>query len=52
MFCRFGSVDDSRPVLYVRDCGLPNLTCLLGGKIDNVYDILDVLAATGGLEAA
>jgi glycine/D-amino acid oxidase-like deaminating enzyme len=45
-------VDDSRPVLYVKDCGLPNLTCLLGGKIDNVYDILDVLAAEGGLEAA
>lgn len=32
-------VDDSRPVLYVTDWGLPNLTCLMGGKIDNIYDI-------------
>jgi glycine/D-amino acid oxidase-like deaminating enzyme len=45
-------VDDSRPVLYLKDCGLPHLTCMLGGKIDNIYDILDVLAAAGGLEAA
>ncbi len=36
-------VDDSRPVLYRRDCGLPNLTSLLGAKIDNVYDVLEVL---------
>ena len=33
-------VDDSRPVLYVTDWGLPNLTCLMGGKIDNIYDII------------
>jgi len=39
-------VDDSRPVLYRRDCGLPNLTCLLGGKIDNIYDIIEYEAAT------
>ncbi len=38
-------VDDSRPVLYRRDCGLPNLTCLLGGKIDNIYDIVAVMSA-------
>lgn len=34
-------VDDSRPVLYRRDCGLPNLTSLMGGKIDNIYDIME-----------
>ncbi|MBD3366836.1 MAG: FAD-dependent oxidoreductase [Candidatus Eisenbacteria bacterium] len=33
-------VDDSRPVLYVTDWGLQNLTCLMGGKIDNIYDII------------
>jgi hypothetical protein len=44
MFCKFGSDDDSRPVLYRRDCGLPNLTCMLGAKIDNIYDVLEVLA--------
>lgn len=34
-------VDDSRPVLYRRDCGLAGLTCLMGGKIDNIYDIME-----------
>ena len=34
-------IDDSRPVLYCRDCGLRNLTCLMGGKIDNIYDIIE-----------
>jgi glycine/D-amino acid oxidase-like deaminating enzyme len=38
-------VDDSRPVLHRKDCGLPGLTCILGGKIDNVYDIMDALTA-------
>lgn len=38
-------VDDSRPVLYRRDCGLPHLTSLMGGKIDNIYDILEFEAA-------
>lgn len=37
-------VDDSRPVLYREDCGLPNLTCMLGAKIDNIYDVLEVMA--------
>ena len=36
-------VDDSRPVLHRTDCGLPGLTCVLGGKIDNVYDMMDSL---------
>ena len=36
-------VDDSRPVLYRENCGLPNLTCMLGAKIDNIYDVLEVV---------
>lgn len=32
-------VDDSRPILFKRGQGLKNLTCILGAKIDNVYDI-------------
>ena len=32
-------VDDSRPILFKKNQGLANLTCILGGKIDNVYDI-------------
>lgn len=31
--------DDSRPILFKRDAGLPGLHCILGGKIDNVYDM-------------
>jgi glycine/D-amino acid oxidase-like deaminating enzyme len=38
-------VDDSRPVFYQRDHGLPGLTCLMGGKIDNTYDIIEFEAA-------
>lgn len=33
-------IDDSRPILWRKDHGLANLTCVLGGKIDNVYDAL------------
>lgn len=33
--------DDSRPILWKRDHGFRNLHCILGGKIDNVYDVLD-----------
>ena len=36
-------VNDSRPVLFRRDHGLPNLTCILGGKIDNVYEMAEEL---------
>lgn len=38
--------DDSRPILFRRDAGIPGLHCVLGGKIDNVYDMgreLDLL---------
>lgn len=38
-------VDDSRPVLYRRDAGLPGLTSVLGAKIDNIYDVLEVMDA-------
>lgn len=42
-------VDDSRPVLYRADCGIPGLTSVLGAKIDNIYDIIEV--ASGGLDS-
>jgi glycine/D-amino acid oxidase-like deaminating enzyme len=45
-------VDDSRPILFKRDHGLKNLVCLMGGKIDNIYDVLhevDMLREQGGL---
>ncbi len=36
-------MDDSRPILFNRDHGLKNLTCVMGGKIDNVYDAISEL---------
>lgn len=36
--------DDSRPILFVRAGGLPNLVSVTGGKIDNVYDIKESVA--------
>jgi glycine/D-amino acid oxidase-like deaminating enzyme len=36
-------VDDSRPIFFKKDHGLKNFTSILGGKIDNIYDILDEL---------
>lgn len=34
-------VDDSRPILFRKDAGLKNFHSLMGGKIDNVYDVTD-----------
>jgi glycine/D-amino acid oxidase-like deaminating enzyme len=33
--------DDGRPILFRPDHGLPGLTCIMGGKIDNIYDVQD-----------
>jgi glycine/D-amino acid oxidase-like deaminating enzyme len=35
--------DDSRPILFKRDHGLANLHCILGAKIDNIFDLLGEL---------
>lgn len=31
--------DDGRPILFRQDQGLKGLTCIMGGKIDNIYDV-------------
>ncbi len=36
-------LNDGRPILFKKDHGIKNYNCILGGKIDNVYDILDEL---------
>jgi glycine/D-amino acid oxidase-like deaminating enzyme len=36
-------IDDSRPILMKKNHGIPNFTCILGGKIDNVYDAVHVM---------
>ncbi len=35
--------DDSRPILFRANHGLPGLHCVMGGKIDNVYDAVDAI---------
>ena len=35
--------DDSRPILYRRSEELPNLISVMGGKIDNIFDIREKL---------
>ena len=34
-------LDDSRPILFDRDAQCPRIISVLGGKIDNIYDIFD-----------
>jgi glycine/D-amino acid oxidase-like deaminating enzyme len=36
-------VDDSRPILFHPVEGVANFICILGGKIDNIYDIQNYL---------
>jgi glycine/D-amino acid oxidase-like deaminating enzyme len=37
--------DDGRPILFERHVALPNCFSILGGKIDNIYDVLEKLDA-------
>lgn len=36
--------DDSRPILFHRHTELPGLVSVLGGKVDNIYDLERELA--------
>ena len=38
--CR-SEANDSRPIQFRKHFGLANLHCILGAKIDNIYDALD-----------
>lgn len=42
-------VDDSRPILYRQNHGIPGLTCILGAKIDNVFDMVEFATAATSL---
>jgi hypothetical protein len=37
--------DDGRPILFERHSALPGCYSVLGGKIDNIYDVLEKLDA-------
>ena len=39
---------DSRPILYRSSKTLPGFASIMGGKLDNVYDVLDVLSEEFG----
>lgn len=41
-------IDDSRPILCKLNYGLNGYHCVMGGKIDNVYDIISVLKENEG----
>jgi len=38
-------IDDGRPILFQRDATIPNLIHVMGGKIDNIFDVEDEVAA-------
>jgi glycine/D-amino acid oxidase-like deaminating enzyme len=42
--------DDSRPILFRSDFGLQGYTCIMGGKLDNIYDAFEGLASLYGKE--
>jgi hypothetical protein len=44
-------VNDSRPILVKRDSSAPNMISLLGGKLDNVFDLDEVLAEPAANQA-
>lgn len=39
--------DDSRPILFKANYMLDGLHCILGGKIDNVYDMIKIIEQLG-----
>jgi len=39
--------NDSRPILFKQDYGLKGFHCVMGGKIDNVYDVIDIISSRG-----
>ncbi len=39
--------DDSRPILFKANYGLEGFHCIMGGKIDNVYDVIETISALG-----
>lgn len=40
--------DDSRPILFRTDFGIKGYTCIMGGKLDNIYDVFEDLKIVYG----
>lgn len=41
------AMDDSRPILFKQDYGIKGLHCIIGGKIDNIYDMIEIIRKSG-----
>lgn len=41
--------DDGRPIILSRNSSQSGLMCVLGGKLDNIYDLYDALKSVGGV---
>jgi hypothetical protein len=39
--------NDSRPILFKENHGLKGYHCIMGGKIDNVYDAISIVKRMG-----
>ena len=39
--------DDSRPILFKANYALEGLHCIMGGKVDNVYDVIETINKLG-----
>lgn len=39
----FNEISDARPILFKKDYGMKNFFVVMGGKIDNIYDIVQEL---------
>lgn len=40
-------IDDSRPILFKENYGIKGFHCILGGKIDNIYEALHTITKLG-----
>ena len=40
-------IDDSRPILFKANYGYEGLHCIIGGKIDNIYDVIEIIKKKG-----
>lgn len=36
-------IDDGRPIIFAKDYGLKGFCTIMGGKIDNIYEIAELL---------
>ena len=45
-FLDINDMDDGRPILFKKDYGIKNFFVVLGGKIDNIYDLLKYIDIT------